>query len=756
MERRITPKLAAASLSSLLILAAFPVEAGNDTWTVAGSPAGGGVYKLIVDPSTPSTLYATSGSGVYKSTDSGSDWSLVFPTLNGPNDLELDPLHPQTLYVSYSGDSSKTLFKTTDGGSTWTECDTGIGTVEDGTSLDVVGGLAVDPLHEGVVYASAGNTGVYKSSDGGAHWSSIDTGLSSVLSTSVHAMLSPVVVDPAHPNVLYLGTAVYGLNGGAASANAQSGIYQSTDSGAHWVQRVDHEGFDRITVDPSNDQNVYAGGGYVYSSSDGGNTWAPSGSLSPVEVILVDPTDSLHMWGSSASGLEETTDGGTTWNLDGPSTSVFTSSIAVDPVTPANQYVATDWGVFKSTDAGATWSAATTGIHNVVVDMMFEGADGIVYLASEGNGIYKSTDQGASWAEVGAASGVTGSLPIAGDIVYSLVEDPTANSTLYAATNDGLYKSIDGGDSWTESDTGIATPRQILSLVIDPEAPATLYAATNLTAPGVYKSVDGGATWAPSGTGLSISPNGGLQALAVDPHDSNVVYAGAYATGLFKSIDGGATWQSDDGAMGVTDIWSVAVDPSDSKVVYVFASDGAFKSTDAGATWVESDSGLGEFGMTDVQFDPSDSAILYVSPRYGAGDSYMSPDGGADWFDLATLASGSQSAAKAVSRKVSRRTSAIRPGIGMRRPQDSSTGQITIGAVVVDPRKSKQILGGGTDGQVYALDVKHLPTAASSSSGGGSGGSTPPAHPAAGGGGGGNFGLLLIFGLMGFVARRRR
>lgn len=347
-------------------------------------------------------------------------------------------------------------------------------------------------------------------------------------------------------------------------------------------------------------------------------------------------------------------------------------------------------------------------------------------------------------------------MPIAGKFVYWLVEDPTASSTLYAGTTDGLYKSIDGGDSWTESDTGIPSLPFILELAIDPEVPTTLYAATNTLSVGAYKSVDGGAHWAPSGTGLTISPNGGFQALAVDPHDSKVAYAGAYATGLFKSTDGGATWHSDDGATGVTDIWSVAVDPSDSNVVYVFTSKGAFKSTDAGGTWVESDNGLsGNTIMTDIQFDPSDRSILYVSPRYGLGDSYMSPNAGADWFDLTTLASGSQAVTQSVTLKATRRSSALDPGLG-HGPRTSSVTQFTVGSVVVDPRKSRQILGGGTDGQVYSFDVKDLPTVSSSGgrggSGSGSGGSTAPTSSD---GGGGNFGLLLILGLAGFVARRR-
>jgi photosystem II stability/assembly factor-like uncharacterized protein len=755
MDRHHPSTLAFASLLLGLGLAVTPVLAGNDAWTPAGSPAGGNVNKVVVNPATPSILYATSGQsapGVFESTDSGHTWTLVFSTLNEPSDLVIDPKNPKILYVASDGDSTKTLFKTTDGGATWTEADSGIGKVENGTGLDSIGVLAVDPVTEGVVYAASNNTGVYRSTDYGAHWRAIDTGLTATI--KAQGFLTSLAVDPQHPEVLYLTADVLldPVAGGAFSADPLTGLYQSVDSGAHWTQSLTHTSFSHVIVDPNNDQKVYAGGVGVYLSTDGGTSWASASGLPVNDVVAIDPTNSLHMWGSSYyNGLYQSTDGGATWNASTLKAGMYATGIAIDPVTPANLYASSGaWGVFNSTDGGATWTQSATGIHNVTPNLMFEGPDRAIYLATGGSGIYKSADQGVTWNEVGG--GVTGSLPLTADFVYALVEDPSANSTLYAGSTQGLYKTLDGGDTWTESDAGIPSPDYILSLAIDPEVPATLYAATNQTGTGLYRSMDGGASWTSAARGITVSPYGGVQALAVDPHHSNVVYAGAYATGLYKSTDTGASWKPDDGGFGATDVWAIAVDPSDSSVVYVATTKGFFKSTDAGATWTESDSGLnGNYILTDIQIDPSNTSILYVSQRYGIGDAYVSSDAGATWYPLTT---GLSSSARAVT---SRRTESVTMPGGARVTQSVSGNPITISAVAIDPTHHTQVLGSGSDGRIYTYNDLKPPTGGTSSgSGDGSGGGSGGTSGASSSGGGGAFPPILAFLLLGLAFLRRQ
>ncbi len=761
MERRASLQLASASLLLGLGLAALPTQAGNDSWSVAGSPAGGSVTKVVVNPTNSSILYAASGPGVFESTDAGADWTLVFPTLNTPTDIAIDPQNPQTLYAAYDGDATKTLFKSTDGGATWAEMDNGIGKVQGGTELDSVGEIAVDPVNEGVVYAAAVNTGVYKSTDGGAHWAAINTGISHLSSSDV--FITQLLVDPVTPNVLYLNSTMYSLPGTTPNP-ALMGVYTSVDSGAHWTATGwTGSPLDALTIDPTDHTHLIGytpGGGTaadgLESSTDSGSSWsAPISSPFAVSSITIDPSNSQHLIvGTDESGLYQTANGGTTWTqVPGATSPMQVWAVTFDPTNSANVYASIiNWGLFKSADGGSTWSGSGNGIHNVVPDLMLEGKDEVLYLATAGSGVYKSPDQGVTWTEVGGS--VPGSLPAQGDTVYALVEDPTTNSTLYAGSVGGLYKTIDGGDTWTESDTGIAAHAYILALAIDPENVSTLYAGTPQL--GVFKSVDGGASWTSASSGIPINGVNDVLALTVDPADSNTVYAGTYSTGLFKSVDGGATWKADTAGIPVTDVWAVAVDPSNHDVVYASTTAGMYKSTDAGASWTVSDTGLNGYIMTNIQIDPNNTADIYVSPRYGIGDAYVSADAGATWNPLTN---GLSAAAAAVKRSSSVRTARERSIKGM--TAGASGIAASISSVAVDPMHSTQVFGVGNDGQVYIYNDLNPPTGSSGNGSGGTGpgstggGGTTSSGSVGGSGGGGSLGLLGLGLLTGLFARRR-
>src|SRR5215813_9158251 len=147
---------------------------------------------------------------------------------------------------------------------------------------------------------------------------------------------------------------------------------------------------------------------------------------------------------------------------------------------------------------------------------------------SPGSLIFKSEDRGESWTAVG-------SLPD----VLTLTPDPTVVGTLYAGSSVGLYKSVNGGATWTLSANGL--PREpVKAIVIDPKNTNVVYAGTsNPPRTGtVYKSVDSGANWMKSDAGLNARL---VNALAISPSNSNTIFAGTLS-GMFKSVDGGANW----------------------------------------------------------------------------------------------------------------------------------------------------------------------------------------------------------------------
>jgi len=162
----------------------------------------------------------------------------------------------------------------------------------------------------------------------------------------------------------------------------------------------------------------------------------------------------------------------------------------------------------RSADAGANvWTA--TGPYGGQVSALAIDPQTPTTLYAVTGGVFKSTDGGSSWTSANA--GLSGPGP------QSLVIDPTTPSTLYAGTAAGAFKSTDGAGSWRSS--GLAFAR-IFTLAVDPQTPTTIYAGTGGgSAGGVWKSTNGGANWSPTG------PVGRVRALAIDPQTPTTLYA---------------------------------------------------------------------------------------------------------------------------------------------------------------------------------------------------------------------------------------
>src|SRR5206468_3734344 len=173
-------------LSALLVTSSMTAEGGINSWTSNG-PEGRSIMALAIDPMTPSTLYAgTYGGGVYKSTSGGAGWSAVntgLPYYYGRyyfrpyvTALAIDPQTPTTLYAGTGGSG---VFKSTDGGASWSAVNTGL--PYSGPSYtphySYVPALAIDPQTPATLYAGTSGSGVFKSTDGGASWNAVNTGL---------------------------------------------------------------------------------------------------------------------------------------------------------------------------------------------------------------------------------------------------------------------------------------------------------------------------------------------------------------------------------------------------------------------------------------------------------------------------------------------------------------------------------------------------------------------------------------------------
>jgi photosystem II stability/assembly factor-like uncharacterized protein len=177
---------------------------GGATWNLGlgtnGNPGYFSIYALAIDPLTPTTLYFgtdefSAGAGVFKSTDGGATWTSS--VLTGDSvvlALAIDPVTPTTLYAGTAGPG---VFKSTDGGTTWAAVNAGLSA--DTFGYISIAALAIDPITPATLYAGT-NGDVFKSTNSGASWNAFNTGLPS------YSRVTALVIDPGTPTTLYAGT----------------------------------------------------------------------------------------------------------------------------------------------------------------------------------------------------------------------------------------------------------------------------------------------------------------------------------------------------------------------------------------------------------------------------------------------------------------------------------------------------------------------------------------------------------------------
>ncbi len=246
-----------------------------------------------------------------------------------------------------------------------------------------------------------------------------------------------------------------------------------------------------------------------------------------------------------------------------------------------------------------------------------------VYAA--GKGLFKSTDAGESWTAINNWSSVIPGETIENQEIRALAINPRNSSEIYMATNH-LFKSVDGGNVWAWVDT---TDRQDSTqhssssygmnvLIIDSDDPDIIYAGTDR---GIIKSMNGGASW------TKLMDSWSITTMIVDPQDGNVMYAGDPRGALFKTSNKGKTWDR----MQIPDfigISSLGIDFRDHNTVYAASPAGTvYKTIDGGQHW--STTGYPQFVLTHTLVsDPLYPNTIYAGTLQGL---LKSEDGGASW-----------------------------------------------------------------------------------------------------------------------------
>jgi uncharacterized repeat protein (TIGR01451 family) len=611
-------------------------------WTAIG-PAGGTVNKIVFNKSTPTTVYAVAAGGYYRSLDGGTTWQLIASNfMNAPQDVELDPSDPTRVYVVAPNYPS--LYVSTDSGATL-------------SAVTTVPTAAANTLQLAVsqsgttLYVNSGAQ-IFCSTDRGTTWTQ-----RTAVSTYSAAQVWKLAIDPTDSNTLYAtatmsstaeGTFVthdgamtwqlvaaagvvqdFAFNGSQVWTARFDGVWYSNDKGATWTEATT-SGASAIAIDPSNPAIIYAGSpnGSVYRTPDAGVTWTDvtgNNTAGQTTTIAVDPSQSAHLLVGGLNGIAGTTTSGTQWSAQVAglnSTSI--QGLSADPAADRIYINVSSGGVYYS----AAGAASTTPVNNFGSGGLLQLSSALptlnvtAILAQPGllsasliNGLARSTDGGTTWALVQVAPSATSQQ------VFSFGSWPANPQTIVAATAATLYRSTDGGSLWALDATGLPANGIVSKLVTAASDPSTAYASVYTMATpgpgpdtyyGIYKSTDAGLSWAQSNAAIGSS---GIDCLAVDPTNANIVYA-ATESGLLKSTDGGATfnplaWNASATA-GYPD--SIAIDPKHPGILYASRTFIA-RSADGGVTWqtLRASNALPTWSSFSMLADPNRPENILVS-----------------------------------------------------------------------------------------------------------------------------------------------
>ncbi|MBI1890374.1 MAG: hypothetical protein HYS18_07005 [Burkholderiales bacterium] len=607
------------------------------------------VFSLAIDSSNPNIIWVgTQGvRGIFKSTDGGTSWvkkdsGIAENTGLTIRNFQIKPGDSNTVYAT--GELSTgiqgtefervqgVLYKTTDGGANWTR-------VWLGDSLSRW--LTIDPstpqkmlMATGIFDREAVNItglGMLRTQDGGASWTAVNSGLTSLF-------VGGLVTHPTLTSTSLIATGHNTEN----NAGTFGGVYRSIDGGTTWTRVLAPQNpssagsqdnvFNAVTYAPSNSNIVYAGNAYaIYRSSDGGLTWTryaganglqwgPEGVRAgvPIEITVDRDDPNTLLVNCYGGGVLKSTNGGQTWQvLSKGYTGAQIHKIAVSAQNPGRLLAIGRSGPFVSTDAGSNWTGVLNG-----TAFLGEGGEWYSAAISPANpavmligdehqgGIFRSTDGGSTWTLVYRHS-LANTSQFGRQGIQALVYAPSNAQVAYAGfssggfftgpmdtvpnTSFGVYRSDDGGLTWTAKNTGLtSTNMNIAALAVSATNSSVVYAGTR--GGGIYRSLNSGEQWTNVTSNL---PTAYVFAIALSPTDSNTVYVGTGDQGIFKSVNGGSSWTQVLTAATTSDtlankiITSIVVDPRNANNVYAADwNSGVFRSTTAGLSWQQVNTGL--------------------------------------------------------------------------------------------------------------------------------------------------------------------
>ena len=396
-----------------------------------------------------------------------------------------------------------------------------------------------------------------------------------------------------------------------------------------------------ITLHPLDHNQIYIGTveGAIYHTTNGGANWRPVDDdtlENTVYEIVVHPSGPDTIYAATFKGIFRSNDAGISWNRivlpSGNSNDYRT--LAMNPRNPALLLTGSILAIFKSEDGGQNWR--TIPITTAVQDLQFDTFDSSkVYLATEsaesGKSIFRSDDAGDSWENIHnnlnriAWTQDVEIDPIDPNIIYLGQMVPFDSADIC------LAKTTDGGEHWFDITPQNLTMNYIHKVFVSPSDHNTVFICTY--ANGLLKSIDGGQTWEPSNSGLTNVPP---STVTIDSLN-NILYLGTFDGGIYKSIDGGASWQKISYNIPQAFCGELVLNPSSSDSIWVDTGNGIYFSPDGANSWNRMEIELPHWfeATADMELDRHNSNYLYApiaSPfNYYQGGFGRSTDKGQTW-----------------------------------------------------------------------------------------------------------------------------